>query len=237
MKNTFKAIFLFSLLILSQPLSAQYQIGLVPRSSPDREIYQKVGLTDIRIKYGSPSVKDRNIWGGLVPYNKVWRAGANHATTVEFSTDVEMEGQMLPKGIYSFFLIPQKEQKWIAIFNKIPKQWGAFSYKEEEDALRLEIDAGIKDDFQERLIYEIVAVNFNTAYLELSWENIKIRLKINTQYIKQFVTAVEERADQAAENIKWVVYLQGAEHLWEMKDSLALADTWIQKSKKLSQQL
>lgn len=234
----YQAYIAFILLICilgSQLLSAQYQIGLVPRSSPDREVYQKVGLTDIRITYGSPSVQGRRIWGELEPYDEVWRAGANNATTIEFSADVEIEGQLLKKGIYSFFLIPRKEKKWIAIFNKNPKQWGAFSYQQAEDALRVEVDFTEGENFQEKLIYDIEQIDFNTAFLYLKWEKIEIKLQLSTQYTQQFIATVKSRVAQAPQEIKWVVYLQGAEHLWEMQDSLELALEWVQQSRNLSQ--
>ena len=170
----------------------------------------------------------------MIAFDKVWRAGANNATSIEFGTDVEIEGKRLSKGIYSFFLIPRKGQKWIAILNNRAKQWGAFSYKEEEDALRLEVAPVRSKDFQEKLIYDIEEVDFNTAYLYLKWEKIELKLQISTHYIQQFVATVNTRAEQAKEDIKWVVYLQGAEHLWEMQDSLDLALNWIQKSKSLS---
>ncbi|MEM6700816.1 MAG: DUF2911 domain-containing protein, partial [Bacteroidota bacterium] len=83
MKN---AILLISFWFLVQPLSAQYQIGIIPRVSPDKMVYQKIGYTEVEIRYGSPAVNQRPIWGDLVPYDKVWRAGANAATTVEFKS-------------------------------------------------------------------------------------------------------------------------------------------------------
>ena len=103
------------------------------RLSPKASVMQTVGFTDVTIDYSRPGVKGRTIWGALVPYNKVWRAGANEATTINFSTDVTIEGKNLPAGKYGFFTIPNKDS-WTLIFNKVADQWGSFQYNEAEDA-------------------------------------------------------------------------------------------------------
>ncbi|WP_167856456.1 DUF2911 domain-containing protein [Hymenobacter metallicola] len=105
-------------------------------ASPAATATGKAGAATVTIKYSSPSVKGRSVYGGLVPYGKVWRAGANEATTVEFSKDVTVQGQKLPAGTYAFFVIPT-EKDWTVIFNKTAKQWGAFKYDEKQDALRV----------------------------------------------------------------------------------------------------
>lgn len=92
----------------------------------------------ITLEYGRPNVKGRQIWGGLVPYNKVWRTGANEATTISFDKDVTVEGQPLSAGTYGLFTIPT-EGDWTVIFNKTAQQWGAFDYDSEQDALRVTV--------------------------------------------------------------------------------------------------
>lgn len=93
------------------------------------------GVT-VTIDYGRPSVKDRVIWGGLVPYERVWRTGADEATTITFSDDVTIGGETLAAGSYSLFTIPG-EEAWTVIFNRVAQQWGAFNYDESQDALRV----------------------------------------------------------------------------------------------------
>jgi hypothetical protein len=92
-----------------------------------------VGGTKITINYSSPKVKERTIWGGLVPYDKVWRTGANNATTIEVGENMKIGKNKMPKGTYALFTIPQKGDTWTVIINKVAKQWGAFNYKESED--------------------------------------------------------------------------------------------------------
>jgi len=232
-----KVIVVVSILFSSLSIQAQYQIGLVPRTSPDKGAFQKIGLTEIDIKYGSPSVKGRTVWGGIVPYDKVWRAGANNATTIEFSTDVIVEGKPLPQGKYAFFIIPQKNDKWIAVFNKEAKQWGAFRYKEDSDALRVEVLPVFNNAYNEELKYSINNYGFQYGTLNLEWERLKIQIEVNTDYSNQFKDLLESRLAAADDNIKWVIYIQGAEHLEEINTNLDLANTWIEAAEKLFSQV
>ena len=109
--------------------------------SPPAVVVQKVGNTEVMIKYAQPAVKGRLVFGtkaqkALVPYGEVWRTGANEATTIEFSNDVTVQGKKLAKGIYSLLTIPG-ETDWTIIFNKEAKMWGHYTYKAEKDVLRV----------------------------------------------------------------------------------------------------
>ena len=151
------------------------------RISPKAAVEQTVGFTVIRIEYSRPGVKGRMIWGGLVPYNVVWRAGANEATKFTFSTDVKINGKTLKAGSYSFFTIPTKD-KWTIIFNKVADQWGAFEYNDTEDALRVEVTPE-KDNqcWQEWLVYTITKTSDNTAVIRLEWEKLKIPFTVEVE--------------------------------------------------------
>lgn len=144
-----------------------------PVASPKDSVSAVVGKANIEIKYSSPSVKGRKIWGGLEPYGKVWRAGANGATT--FSTDkaIKVEGKALPAGTYSFFLVPQESGKWTAVFNKEAKQWGAYKYQESMDALRVSVSPQKSAELTERLKYEITPKGF-----VMKWEHVIIPVSI-----------------------------------------------------------
>ncbi len=149
------------------------------RLSPKASVMQTVGFTDVTIDYSRPGVKGRTIWGKLVPYNKVWRAGANEATTISFSTDVTIEGKNLPAGTYGFFTIPDKNT-WTIIFNKVADQWGAFQYNEAEDALRLTVKPE-SNNFQEWLAYSITKTGNKSAVISLEWEKLKVPFKIEVK--------------------------------------------------------
>ena len=127
---------LLSILILGAADAALAQIDL-PRPSPNASVSQTVGITEITLKYSRPGVKDRQIWGKLVPYYKVWRMGANENTTIKFSTPVKIDGHELAAGIYGLQAIPTSGE-WTIIFSKDADEWGAFDYKQENDALRIE---------------------------------------------------------------------------------------------------
>ncbi len=108
------------------------------RASKNGRTECEIDGVGIVLEYGRPNVKDREIWGALVPYGKVWRTGADEATTITFGGDVMVEGESLPAGTYSFFTIPG-EDEWTVIFNNVAQQWGAFRYDEGEDALRVTV--------------------------------------------------------------------------------------------------
>jgi hypothetical protein len=126
----------------------------------------------IEINYGSPSVRERKIWGELVPFDQVWRAGANDATTFETDKDLTIEGLKLPAGKYSFFVIPNKTE-CIVIFNKVVKQWGAYKYSDKEDQLRVTVKQIVTSSSVEKLVY-----NINADNVILSWDNWNIGLNV-----------------------------------------------------------
>lgn len=108
------------------------------RASKNGKAEGSIQGISVTLEYGRPNVKGRQIWGGLVPYDKVWRTGANEATTITFSGAVAVEGEPLPAGTYALFTIPG-ESEWTIIFNKVAKQWGAMKYDAAEDALRVTV--------------------------------------------------------------------------------------------------
>jgi len=125
-----------------------------PPASPAASASGKIGNATITINYGSPSVKGRTIWGELVPYGKVWRTGANKATTFETDADITVEGQTLKKGKYGLFSIPEQKE-WTIVFNKTSDQWGAFNYKQEDDVLRVKVKPSTGADLVEALKFEV----------------------------------------------------------------------------------
>ena len=136
------------MLVFTGYLFAQVDL---PRLSPKASVSQTIGYTNITIDYGRPGVKERTIWGGLVPYNQVWRTGANEATTIQFTTDVTVNGEKVPAGKYSLFTVPTPDM-WTVVFNKVDKQWGAFNYKQEDDLLRFDVKPE-RGAFTERLLF------------------------------------------------------------------------------------
>ncbi len=167
MKNLKKITLFIAMLLVTGITSAQGK-----KASPAATATGKINGANITIEYSSPSVKEREIWGGLVPYGKIWRAGANDATTFTTDKTLMIEGKELPAGTYSFFIIPEKDAATI-IFNKEAKQWGAYKYKEEEDQLRVKVTPKKSAKMNERLVYTV-----NKNNVTLSWENWDIPLMI-----------------------------------------------------------
>jgi len=221
---------LFFLFACSYGVVAQYQMGLVPRISPDRSVSQTIGYVKVDITYGSPSANGRQLWGDLVPYNKVWRAGANDATTIEFSEEVKVNGEVLEAGKYALFVMPRDTASWLAIFSKKHDQWGSFSYDESEDALRVEVTHQLDGEYQERLEYRFKGGDVEKNVLTLLWGTLRLPLEIETSYMTRFVDLVEERVEAVNDNLKWVVYIQGAEHLVNKGEQLDKALSWLESA-------
>jgi hypothetical protein len=138
------------------------------RPSPPVEVEVEVGDFHIKINYSSPAVKGRSIYGGLVPYGKVWRTGANEATVFETSADVTIDGNKLPAGKYGLFTIPG-EKEWVIIFNSVWDQWGAYKYDETKDVLRVSVKPEASKAFHERMKFDI-----SDHVVSLLWENTKV---------------------------------------------------------------
>ncbi len=155
------------------PPNPQSRALLEAKPSPAATATGKIGATDVTVNYSSPGVKGRKIFGGLETYGKVWRAGANEATTMDFSKTVMVEGKALPAGKYGFFVIPAESGQWTVIFNKVPNQWGAYEYDEKQDALRVLVTPRKTAALTERLAYEVTPTG-----LVLRWENVELSVAV-----------------------------------------------------------
>jgi len=187
--SIFAFLFLISLSTFAQKegqandMSEEEEKLELPRKSSISTLIQEIGLTEFFVRYSRPSVKGRkkHIWGELVPYRKVWRAGANEATTIEFSSDVKINGKPLKKGKYAIFVIPQKKGDWTFIFNTAVDSWGKEAYNEANDVLRVNATVE-KSKFQETLAYDFDKIVENEATFILRWECklARITIQVNT---------------------------------------------------------
>lgn len=140
------------------------------RVSPPKQATASIGDLNIVIDYSAPSVKGREIWGALVPYGKIWRTGANEATTFEVNQDVLIEGEELAAGKYSLFTLPS-EDKITFILNKIFDQWGAYSYDESQDVLRVDVTPTTTEEHQEMLMFDISSED-KKGLVSFKWGNL-----------------------------------------------------------------
>ncbi len=143
------------------------------KPSPAATATGKIGDKTVTIAYSQPAVKGREVWGKLVPYNEVWRTGANDATTFEVDKDVKIEGQALKAGKYSLFTIPTATGEWTVIFNSVAKQWGAYSYDKSKDVLRVNVKATATETLAERLTFEVKSNSVN-----FMWEKLGVAFKV-----------------------------------------------------------
>lgn len=143
--------------------------------SPAKEASGNIGDAMVTINYSSPGVKGRTIWGELVPFDKVWRAGANEATTFKTDKDLLIEGEELPAGTYSFFLIPRENGPTTVIFNTVAEQWGSSNYDESKDALRVDVEP-TENSMTERLEYKI-----KDDGIVVAWENYKLPISASVK--------------------------------------------------------
>ena len=144
--------------------------------SPMKELTAKIGDADLTIVYGSPSVKGRTVWGDLVPYDEVWRTGANENTTFEVSKDIEISGQSLPAGKYGFFTVPG-ENDWTLVFNSVNSEWGAYNYDESKDVMRVKVVPEASEEMSETMEFAVTGEN-TVAFM---WDKLTVPFEITVK--------------------------------------------------------
>jgi hypothetical protein len=217
-----------ALAALALPARAQQAPTLtLPRPSQKSTLEQRVGITDVKISYSRPGVKGRVIWGDLVPYDKVWRTGANEATTITFGDDVTIEGNKLPAGTYGLFTIPGKDE-WTVIFNKGAKQWGAYEYKQDQDALRIKVKPQ-PAVFHEVMTFSFPSVSTESAQVALNWENLQVAFSFKVNTIEKVLAAARKAVGEAKPD-DWRTPYRAAAFCLDNNVNLAEAKTWLDKS-------
>jgi TolA-binding protein len=166
-----------AVLIILVAAAGAAQVLRMPEASPAATVGQTIGVTDITISYHRPAVNKRTIWGGLVPYGVLWRAGANENTTISFSTPVKVEGQTVPAGTYGLFLVPGQTQ-WTVVLSKFTGDWGTYMYDQSEDALRANVTPQTMTENQERMAFTFDDITNNSANASMRWEKLRVPVKI-----------------------------------------------------------
>ena len=155
---------------------AQERAGDNPRISPNAAVSQTIGTTVVSVTYGRPGVREREIFGDLVPLGEVWRTGADEATTITFSNDVTFEGEPVPAGTYSLFTIPQEEEATI-VLNSVADQWGAYEYDESQDVLRVDVTPE-NVRHMEQLMFYFTDVSEEGGTLVIHWDAWQVSARI-----------------------------------------------------------
>ncbi len=173
----------------------------LPQPSPAGEVEQIVGLTKVDVEYSRPSVKGRVIFGDLVPYDKLWRTGANQNTTIEFSGQVKFGDVDVKPGKYSLFTEPGKEV-WVIHLNKNTELWGEDGYKAEEDVATIKVPA-MSTEFTETLTFDLANVVNDGADLELRWEKTKVHIPIKADATEQGIANIKAAMAKGHEG-RWI---------------------------------
>ncbi len=236
----------------SQPAQAQLR---TPRPSQKASVMQTIGVTDVTITYSRPGVKGRTIWGdppagapagtatlddgrarpkdaAVVPYGRVWRTGANEATTFTVTDDVLVNGQPLKAGTYSLHTIPGPSE-WTIIFNSDPGQWGSFAYDEKKDVLRVKAKPETTADVQEWLDFQIDPEGESAARVNIRWERLRVPFTVEVKDVQSLTIAKARASVAAAKADDWQTPLQAANYILQNKLDLAQAATWADQSIKV----
>ncbi|MGC1372561.1 MAG: DUF2911 domain-containing protein [Candidatus Sulfotelmatobacter sp.] len=189
----------------------------LPRQSQHALIMQRIGVTDITINYHRPLANGRQIWGKVVPYGQVWRAGANENTTITFTDPVTIEGQALDKGTYGLHMIPGENQ-WTVIFSKVSTAWGSFSYKQDEDALRVTVKPQTAE-LHNPLTYDFDDVKPDSTVVTLSWDKVAVPFKVAVN-VNDIVTASIRKQIRGLNQYYWEGWDDAAAYLLANKIDL-----------------
>ena len=200
----------------------------LPRPSPKGSVTQTVGTTEIGVAFSSPGVKGRKIWGEVVPFDKVWRAGANDCTKLTVSTPVSIEGKPVAAGSYCVFLLPQKSG-WTFILSKNLEQAGSDEYKQSEDALRVPATVSTIPP-RERMAFTIIDFDDEKGTLAMEWDTQRVAVK--------FTTGTKDRVMAQIRTLKseeWGPYNAAARYLLTANTEPALAMQLVDRSIKLKE--
>jgi len=189
MKKSFFTIATAAVLLLTaNAASAQLKL---PAASSAQTVTQGLGIENVTLSYSRPSMNGRKIFGELVPYNEVWRTGANTNTTLTFEGDVSLNGHKLTAGTYALFTIPNKSE-WTVIISKNTKQWGAYTYNQAEDALRFNVKPQTLNTAVETFTISFDNVTPTSAVLSLAWEKTAIKVDLKVEQQAKILASIDE---------------------------------------------
>lgn len=216
-----KIYFLIVLILCSLFFAPSFAQLKMPQVSSAQTITQEFGLGTVNVKYSRPNVKGRNVFSDLAPYGEVWRTGANTITTIAFSEDVTLEGKAVQAGEYALLSIPGKDS-WTIILNKGTKQWGAYSYKEAEDVLRLSVKPSKLNDKIESFTITFSDVLPTSATLNLMWATTKVSIGMTTEVDNKVMASIDEAMKGEKKP-----YMQSAIYYYDNGKDLSKALAWM----------
>jgi hypothetical protein len=195
----------------------------LPAASPKARVEQRVGLTDFSIEYSSPGVKGREIWGGLVPYDELWRTGANRSTKLEASRDFTFAGKKVPAGSYSLFTIPGKKE-WTVILNGETDLAGTRGYDETKDVARVVV-VPESTPMRERMTFLFSDTTDDGTRLDLEWAGLRVSIPLGVATTQQVRANIDGAIAEA-----WRPHFASARYLFETGGDLDKAREYIETS-------
>ena len=219
-------------LITPGPARSQPQLAL-PEASPKGFLTQTIGIAEVQVSYHRPGVKGRPVWGGLVPYGEVWRAGANENTTISFSHPVRVAGKPLEPGTYGLHMIPGKGD-WTVIFSRNATSWGSYFYKESEDALRITVTPQAAPPV-EWLQYEFSGLTDSSALFSLRWEKINVPIPLSFDTRGLILANIHDSYLRGAAGFGWQGFNTAALFCVRNNVNLPEALTWADRSIELNE--
>jgi len=221
MKNI-KSLLLVIALLASTATFAQLK---TPQPSPTATVSQAVGLGEVTIEYSRPGAKDRKVFGELVPFDVMWRTGANASSKIEFSEDVTFGGKEVPAGKYAFYTIPGATE-WTIVLSKNLELWGEAGYKETDDQTRFTVKPMKITDMVESFTMDFSNFTSTGAHLNLSWENTKVAITIETKAMEM----IENQITEIMAGPDAGTYYSAARFYLENDKDINKASTWINKA-------
>jgi hypothetical protein len=207
-------------------INAYAQIS-IPALSTSASIKQQIGLGKVTINYARPSLRGRELLGkDNIPFGKVWRLGANEATTIELTDSMLINGNSLAKGKYAMMAIPGATE-WTIIVNSEPNQWGAYTYSDKKDVMRFNVKAEKLKQRIETLSFYFEDVTPEKSTLVFKWENISFQFAIEQKTDEIVMAEIKEK--MAKEKINYSTYMEAAEYYLYAKKDLNQALEWTKK--------
>ena len=211
-----KKILLSAFAVAGFALVSSAQVKM-PAPSPTQTVKQEFGVGSIELTYSRPAAKGRKIFGDLVPYNKIWRTGANAATKIVFTEPVEIDGKKIDTGTYVLYTIPDVNS-WEIILNKGLKNWGSDGYKESEDVVRFKVASSKMKNNIESFTMEFSNISPTSCALDIKWEKTSVSIPI----MANFKDKVQAQLDAAMKTDK-KPYWQAAQFYNEYANNLPMA--------------
>jgi len=200
-----------------------------PPASPLSIVQQQVGLSQITIEYSRPGVKGRQIFGGLVPYGRVWRTGANASTKITLSSDATFDGQPVPAGTYAIYTIP-RESSWTFILSTNTSLWGAGGYDEAEDLMRTDVPVRRLAEPVETFTIDLQRFTSEGADLRLRWADVEVSVPVGVESDAIVFRQIEEHVIDAAGEVDANTYFTAASFYAEKDHELEQAAAWMEEA-------